>query len=301
MKLHSISKPQKSLFRTKKAAAVIPLDTIVLISDSQEIVDAGLSPLLKMLSRFNQECSLLFDKLLKMFGFYVGSVKLYHKLSAKKIKVCFPSFSDQTNLSFKGLTDIGLVLKSNAPADIEGNTFSFSNKSLVIITGRNQGGKTTFLRSVGLAQLLSQCGLFVSADAFTCNLFQGIYTHFPNEEDKTLNKGLLEQELHGLDGLVNHMQPGSLLLMNETFSTTSEYDASILAEQILSAFVKCKVTTFFVTHLYEYAHKLYQSQPEHCIFLRAVSSPGSGVTYQLKEGEPLRSGLAIELYHQVID
>lgn len=297
--LHTISKSHNSLLKNLKYDAVIMLDNIVLINNAQEIADSGLVWLLKTLSDFNHECSLFFEEIQEILGFYVGAINLYKKVISKGVAICFPSFSERNEFNFSNLTDAGLVLKNQT--SVVGNTFYFSNKTLCIITGTNQGGKTTFLRSIGLAQLMSQCGLFVTAAIFESQIFNGVYTHFPNEEDRGLNNGLLEQELYRLNKMVPYLQPGSLLLMNETFSTTTEYDASILAEHITSALNKCNITIFFVTHLFEYAHKLYTARLDNCIFYRACRMPDGTRTFQLEEGEPLRSSFAFDLYHQIID
>lgn len=84
-----------------------------------------------------------------------------------------------------------LFLNNDSPT----GRLSINNRKLCIITGSNQGGKTTFLRSIGLAQLMAQSGLFVAAESFQCCLHTGIFTHFPNEEDQELRYGLLEEEL----------------------------------------------------------------------------------------------------------
>jgi hypothetical protein len=132
IKLHSISDPQSSYFRRKKSDAVILLDNILLINNSQEIIDSGLDWLLKTLQEFNQTCSLLFRQIGEMFGFYVGSITLYKKLSAKGISICFPSLDEENGFNLCDLQDIGLLLKNNT--SVVGNTLSFSNKRRFIIT-----------------------------------------------------------------------------------------------------------------------------------------------------------------------
>lgn len=301
--LHSIKKHEESLLNNMKkdiiSDAVILLDNNILINNSEEIIAGSLLYLYKTVSEFNNEMKSLFEKVREMFGFYVGSINLFNCFKQKSKCICFPSFNNPSELQFHELYDVTLMINSNT--EVIGNSISLSDKKLCIITGTNQGGKTTFLRSLGLAQIMAQCGLFVTAEYFSSKLFQGVFTYFPNEEDKTLNKGLLEQELCRLNELVVHMSTNSLLLMNETFSTTIEYDASLLAEQITSAFYKCGVTTVFVTHLFEYAHKLYINNSEDYLFYLAQRQQGGNRTYRLEEGEPLRSSFALDLYHQIIE
>ncbi len=72
--------------------------------------------------------------------------------------------------------------------EIVGNEINADAKNLVIITGANQGGKSTFLRSVGLAQLMMQAGMFVTCESFCANLCQGVFTHLQAVK-KMLNEG----------------------------------------------------------------------------------------------------------------
>jgi DNA mismatch repair ATPase MutS len=299
--LHTVSnddtlwKKRKSKLR---ADAVIPLDNTVLHNNAQEITNSALIWILKTLSRFNEESYAFFERLREMFGFYVATLNLYQALIDQSC-VCFPKFAQKDGCSFINLKDCCLILKNGT--DVVGNSISNNMKKSWIITGFNQGGKTTFLRSIGLAQLMAQSGMFVTADSLECTIYNGIYSHFPDEEDHGLKKGLLEQELYKLNELIKHMKPGCLLLMNETFSTTTEYDASYLAEQITTAFRSCHITTFFVTHLYEYAHKLYLSHSDDYIFLRTQIMPDGSRSYRIEEGDPLRSSYSIDLYHQIMD
>ena len=303
VQLHTISNSGKIIEKTKsknngKTDTVIPLDNQTLINNSEEIINSCLIWILKTLSDFNNEVTNFFETVRETFGFYMGAVNLFYKITKAGENVCFPAFIKAKGYEFSDLKDIGLILKNEAP--VVGNSVSFSGKNLCIITGANQGGKTTFLRSVGLAQLMAQCGLFVTASSFSCFIYGGIFTHFPDEEDRTLKTGLLEQELHRLHDLIPLMKKDSLLLMNETFSTTMEYDAAYLAAQITAAFRSCGILTIFVTHLYEYAHKLYEEASKDCIFFRANRNSNGSRTYIIEIGEPVKSSYALDLYHEIL-
>jgi DNA mismatch repair ATPase MutS len=92
------------------------------------------------------------------------------------------------------------------------------NKDLVIITGANQGGKSTFLRSIGLAQLMMQCGMFVPAQSFSSNLCKGLFTHYKREEDVTMESGKFDEELSRMSDIVNNITPNSIILFNRTYA-----------------------------------------------------------------------------------
>jgi len=95
--------------------------------------------------------------------------------------------------AFEGIYDVCLALRSEAR--VIGNDANADDKSLVMITGANSGGKSTLLRSIGLAQLMTQCGMFVGAEAFRANVGKGLFTHFIREEDDSMTSGKLDEEL----------------------------------------------------------------------------------------------------------
>lgn len=304
VRLHTITGSNKAAVKNKnkgfeKADAVILLDNPVLINNSQEIINSSLVWILKTLSDFNRDLHDFFETVQEMFGFYAGAINLYHKIAEAEEIICFPEFLDEKGYNFTSLKDVGLVLKTQGP--VVGNSFSFSGKNLCMITGANQGGKTTFLRSIGLAQLMAQCGLFVTASAFSCYLYSGIFTHFTDEEDRELRTGLLEQELQRLHNIIPLLDKDSLILMNEPFSTTTEYGAGYLAEEITAAFRYYGILTFFVTHLYQFAHKLYGETPKDCVFLRAGRAVDGSRSFLIEYGEPVKSGFALDLYHQILN
>lgn len=278
--------------------AIILLDNNRLEGYAKEIKEASLIWILKTLSDFTNECRSLYQSLREMSGFYSGSVRLYQRAMHTGTTLCFPEFTYESSyFELHNLTELGLALKDGKTAI--GNTLTMSGKKLCIITGPNQGGKTTFLRSIGLAQLMAQSGLFVAAEYFKGSIYNNIYTHFPNEEDKEMRHGLLEEELSKLDGLVTQMQPGALLLMNESFSSTIEYDAGILAEEVTAALISCGMTICFVTHLYEFAHKHYIEKSEATSFLRAGRNSDGSRTFLIEEGEPSKSSFSMDLFKEL--
>ena len=95
-----------------------------------------------------------------------------------------------------------------------------------MITGANQGGKSTFLRSLGLAQMMMQGGMFVAAANFNANVCHGVFTHFKREEDRTMKSGKFDEELRRMSDIAARITPGCLLLCNESFASTNEREGS---------------------------------------------------------------------------
>ncbi len=182
---------------------------------------------------------------------------------------------------------------------VVGNDIVDNGNDLVIITGPNQGGKTTFLRSIGLSQLMMQCGMFVPAESFSSNLCTGIFTHFKREEDKTMESGKFGEELKRMSSIVDLIMPDSLILLNESFAATNEREGSEIARQIVSALIEKHIKVFYVTHLYEFAHSFYDKGKENVLFLRAERLQDRRRTFRLKEGEPLETSYGVDLYNKI--
>ena len=180
-----------------------------------------------------------------------------------------------------------------------GNDLDADNKELVIITGANQGGKSTFLRSVGLSQLMMQCGMFVPAESFCANVCHSLFTHFKREEDASMKSGRLDEELKRIGVIADNVKSTSLVLFNESFSTTNEREGSELAGQVTRAMLEKKIKMFFVTHLYEFAHGCYENSAQNILFLRAERQSDGKRTFKLIPGEPMQTSYGQDLYNRI--
>jgi DNA mismatch repair ATPase MutS len=195
------------------------------------------------------------------------------------------------------LRDVGLCLATSN--NIQGTTIEADRKALTVITGANGGGKSTFLRSVGTAQLMMQAGMFVTAQAFTASVRSGIFTHFTREEDATLTHGKLEEELSRMSTLVDQIDSASLLLCNESFASTNELEGSQIALQIIDAMVDSGVKVLLVTHLYDLARSLHARHDTTQLFLRAERQPDGVRTFQLVPGEPEPTSYAQDSFQHI--
>jgi DNA mismatch repair ATPase MutS len=240
-----------------------------------------------------------FNMLRIELAFYVGCLNLYEQLLKMGEPITFPLpvAANERRHSFSELYDICLALTMKQK--VVGNDVNADNKDLVIITGANQGGKSTFLRSIGLAQLMMQCGMFVPAKSFSANICNGIFTHFKREEDINMKSGKLDEELKRMSEIVDHLATNSLLLFNESFAATNEREGSEIARQITSGLLDKGIKVFFVTHQYEFAHSFYARKMGNAIFLRAERRDDGTRTFKLVEGEPLQTSYGEDLYKRI--
>ena len=240
-----------------------------------------------------------FGTLRTELGFYTACLNLHDRLSGRGKPVCFPVpvASGEAGLSASGLYDPCLALRSTR--QVVGNDIAGQGKRLVMITGANGGGKSTFLRSVGLAQLMMQCGMFVAAESLQAGVSNGVFTHFRREEDAGMEEGKLGEELSRMSEIVNDITRGCLLLCNESVASTNEREGSEIARQIVRALTDAGIRVFYVTHLFDLAQSLYSQGAPDALFLRAERGRDGSRPYLLCEAAPLPTGFGDDLYRQV--
>jgi hypothetical protein len=264
-----------------------------------ELRDRGISLVAIALAQSADHVRSFFDMLRAELAFYIGCLNLHEQLRRWGADFCFPVPvpTEERRLSFCGLYDVCLTL--NLRKQCIGNDTNADRKDIIIITGANQGGKSTFLRSLGLAQLMMQCGMFVTADSFCASLQDGLFTHYKREEDISLNSGKLDEELARMSDIIDHLAPHSMVLFNESFAATNEREGSEIARQIVSALVEKAVRIVYVTHLYEFAKAFHDNKAANVLFLRAPREADGSRTFKLIEAEPLETSFGEDLYASI--
>jgi DNA mismatch repair ATPase MutS len=241
-----------------------------------------------------------FFKMLRAeLAFYVGCLSLHARLAVKEEPVCFPTVApaNERKHRFRGLYDVCLSL--HMEHRVVGNEADANGKNLVIVTGANQGGKSSFLRSIGLAQVMMQCGMFVGAEVFEAELCPVLLTHYKREEDAGMKSGKFDEELSRMSEIANRVVPNAMVLFNESFAATNEREGSEIASQIVSALLEKRIKIFFVTHLYEFARGLFDQQDSEVLFLRAERKADGTRTFKLIEGGPLETAYGEDLYREI--
>jgi DNA mismatch repair ATPase MutS len=263
--------------------------------------DIGLNAVANALAQAADHIDSFINMLRVELGFYIGCIHLHEQLMELGSPVTFPVpfGANERRLSFRGIYDVCLALTMKQK--IVGNDLKADHKNLVIITGANQGGKSTFLRSMGLAQLMMQAGMFVPAEDFSANTCTGLFTHYRRKEDATMKSGKLDEELGRMSAIVDLISPNSMILFNESFAATNEREGSEIARQITNALLESAIKVFYVTHMYEFANGYYQEDRKDAIFLRAERRARGKRTYKLFEGEPLQTSFGKDVYQAVFE
>jgi DNA mismatch repair ATPase MutS len=266
-----------------------------------DIRDQGINLVANAVAQSADHIEHFFHVLRRELGFYIGCLNLAGQIHQLGEPVVFPQpvAAGERQLSCTGLYDICLALTTRKK--VVGNDVRAAGKDLVIITGANQGGKSTFLRSIGLAQLMMQCGMFVPADAFSAELCTGLHTHYKREEDPTMTSGKFDEELGRMSAIVDHLLPHSIVLFDESFAATNEREGSEIARQIVTALLEKQVKVFIVTHLVELACGFHDNQMANALFLRAERGEDGSRNFKLVEGAPLQTGYGMDLYRMIFD
>lgn len=266
-----------------------------------DLKDRGLNSVANVLAHCAEHILSFFRMLQTELAFYVGCLNLHGQLVQKGEPTCFPvpAPSGERKHSCQGLYDVSLAL--SITQRVVGNDVNADRKDLLIITGANTGGKSTFLRSVGLAQLMMQAGMFVPAESYSSEVCDGLFTHYRREEDATMKSGKFDEELSRMSEIADIVTPNSMVLFNESFAATNEREGSEIARQITSALVEKGVRVLYVTHLYTFARGLCDNKMKNALFLRAERRPDGTRTFRLIEGEPLQTSFGEDLYARVFE
>ncbi len=264
-----------------------------------DLRDKGLNLVANAAGQSADHIDSFFNVLRTELAFYIGCLNLSERLAQVEKPISFPEPvpANERVHSFTGLYDAALALTMKKK--VVSNDVNADGKDLVIITGANQGGKSVFLRSIGLAQLMMQCGMFVPAESFRANVCRGIFTHYKREEDSTMTSGKFDEELGRMSQIVDHLTPDCTVLFNESFAATNEREGSEIARQIVQALLDKRVKVFFVTHLYELARGFHAKDMQNAIFLRADRREMGRRTYKLSEAPPLETSFGVDAYNKI--
>ncbi len=241
-----------------------------------------------------------FDQLHIQAGFYRGAVNLADHLKRFDLNYCYPKVVSQGTLRFKELKEVVMAMEQRIEA--VGNTCDMEDIMLLIVTGANQGGKSTFLRSIGIAQVMMQCGLMVAAERYESGIFPSLFTHFTRREDSAMNSGRLDEELGRMNQIVENLGERSMVLLNESFATTTEKEGSVIAYDIIKALNEAGVKVLTVTHLLSFAQRMYDetAQGQGVEFFSAERLENGRRTFKMIQHAPELTSFGLDLYEKIV-
>ena len=194
--------------------------------------------------------------------FYIRFSELCDKILAKRLPLCKAEIKtkDERMCDIKDIYNIKLAIKSvneNTVPDIVTNDFVFDeDKRIYILTGPNRGGKTTITQAVGLCFLLAQNGIYVPCKSMVFSPCDNIFTHFPADENDTVDLGRLGEESKRLSEIFSVATKYSLLLLNESLATTNVAEGLYIAKDVVKSMRYLGVRCIFNTHMHELASSI---------------------------------------------
>jgi DNA mismatch repair protein MutS len=249
--------------------------------------------------------------------FYFGAAKFVKYLKSHGLKMCRPEVAPKEDRIYyvKDIVDLPLVLmlkKENVNTDfgkaVVANDVNMSdNGRIFILTGPNSGGKTTYTRAIGVAQVLCQAGIFIPGTSARISPVDRVYTHFPKEEVVAIDTSRLTEEYRHFVNISTYATRYSLILFNEPFSSTTATESQYFAEGVLKCIRRMGCRAVFTTHLLELAHRIDKIHSEtqgdsNIISMVAGMETGGGIfgnksrkTYKITPGLPYASSFASQV------
>ena len=189
--------------------------------------------------------------------YYLAMARFGRRLRKENCEICMPEIKDTEGISLdiRDLYNVRLFLAQEK--NIVKNDFSFSPKeNIFILTGPNRGGKTIIEQALGIISIMASIGSFVTASSCVGRPFHNILTHFPIDENLTINYGRLGEEAVRIKEIVSETDDKTLILFNETYSTTSAADGLYLSKDLLRILKEKGTAVIFNTHIHEVARSI---------------------------------------------
>ena len=185
--------------------------------------------------------------------FYLSFRSLQLEMEEAGFRFAEPEADEDKKMEAKGLYDMALAITNHSKEkEVVPNDLSYEEgERFFVLTGPNQGGKTTYGRSLGQLVYLTKMGLDVPADAAEVPYYSNLWTHFSVEESSDTGRGKLMDELVRLKPIMEKEQKGAFVVINELFTTAANYDAIEMGKRVLEYLINSDCKGIYVTHLGE--------------------------------------------------
>ncbi len=241
-------------------------------------------------ARFTRPGDGQFDRELQ---FYLAYLDYIRPLRAAGLSFCYPDLSTGSKEIFARDTFDLALAASSPPAGqtVVTNEFHLTGRErVIVVSGPNQGGKTTFARTFGQLHHLAGTGCPVPGSAARLFVPDQIFTHFEREEDLDDLAGKLEDDLLRIQKALLAATPDSVVIMNEIFTSTTASDARFLGEKVLAKVIELDLLCVYVTFIDELASlgptvvsmtsTIAPDNPAERTF-KVVRKPADGLAYAL--------------------
>lgn len=226
-------------------------------------------------------------------NFYVGVINMMRRFAKMNLPVSIPEILPKEDRIYHCHEMYDMVFASkmysrfsteyNSAPLISTNDCKMDEKAeILILTGPNNGGKTTYTRAAGINQVMGQCGLFIAGKTAQISIVNELFVHFPKEEEIGINTSRFTEECKEFKATTERATEYSMILMNESLSSTTPTECLLIAEELMKIFSHIGVRLIFTTHIRELVEKIPQINS-----VNPQSLLGSITALCDKEGKPL--------------
>lgn len=246
-------------------------------------------------------------ELIPELTFYYKFARMFKRLKDNGMPVCRPEIVkiSERRCIIKGAFNINLALHmlahgDNPSQEIVLNNINFDDNGRVfILTGPNRGGKTVYTEAIGLAQVLFQAGVFVPGEMASISPVDAIFSHFPVDENQTVELGRLGEETKRLSEIFEEATKHSLILLNESLASTSFIEGLYIAQDVVKSLKYLEARALFNTHMHElasYAETINSEVSGNSEVVSLVTGLVEGKrSYKIQPGSPLGKSYARDI------
>lgn len=284
---------------------------VPLFNDLANVLEVVCRPIARTLRHYVTLQSGFLGSLSGDIAFYLAAVGLMTRLQNQGLPLCRPKIApmDARVCDLQDAYNLNLALyfmEQTQAKDrlIRNDVHMGDNGRVLIVTGPNQGGKTTYTQMIGLCHILAQAGLWVPAAAAHMSPVDGIYTHYPIEETLESATGRFGDEAQRLNQMFTQVTRYSLMLFNESLSSTSAGESLYIAQDVVRILRRMGVRAIFATHLHELAADIARLNRDTKGESRIVSLVASRIdsgedhmqrSYKITPGSPMGRSYAREI------